>query len=42
MCGRVYRVCGVCVKRENDEALRDMDWFDDRDLDAEYEDEDRP
>lgn len=25
MCGRVYRVCGPCIKRVNDEAARELD-----------------
>lgn len=25
MCGRLYRVCGACIKRENDEAERELD-----------------
>lgn len=28
MCGRVYRVCGACIKRVNDEAWAEMDAFD--------------
>lgn len=25
MCGRVYRVCGACIKRVNDEAARELE-----------------
>jgi len=25
MCGRLYRVCGACIKRVNDEARRDLE-----------------
>lgn len=28
MCGRVYRVCGPCVKRQNDEAERELRYYD--------------
>ncbi|NTG73248.1 hypothetical protein G6M02_07880 [Agrobacterium rhizogenes] len=29
MCGRVYRVCGACIKRVNDEATAELDAMDD-------------
>lgn len=29
MCGRVYRVCGACVKRENEELQAEADLYDD-------------
>lgn len=34
MCGRVYRVCGACIKRVNDEAAAELDamgYYDPRD-----------
>lgn len=38
MCGRVYQVCGACVKRENDELKAESDYYDDgRDYD-DYDD----
>lgn len=29
LCGRVYRVCGACIKRVNDEAQAELDAMDD-------------
>jgi hypothetical protein len=40
MCGRVYRVCGPCIKRVNDEAAAELDAMDSYDFpDAHYDDE---
>ena len=33
MYGRVYRVCGACVKRENESLRNDYDGYDDDDCD---------
>lgn len=41
MNGRVYRVCGACIKRVNDEAQADLDSYGDYDDDYDdYDDED--
>lgn len=29
MCGRLYRVCGPCIKRVNDEAREELDRYED-------------
>ena len=31
MCGRIYRVCGACIKRVNDEAQAELDRYGDYD-----------
>lgn len=41
MCGRVYRVCGACVKRDNEywereAAASDDGWYGDDDYDDDY------
>lgn len=32
MCGPVYRVCGACIRRVNEEAAAELDYFDDMDF----------
>ena len=39
-CGRIYQVCGACVRKENEEAeeeLRARGYYDDRDLELELD-----
>ena len=39
LCGRVYRVCGACIKRVNDEAMAELDAMDDY-YDPRWDDDD--
>lgn len=38
ICGRVYRVCGACIKRVNDEVLAEFDHMDGYDPRDDYDD----
>lgn len=38
LCGRVYQVCGPCIKRVNDEAQAELDAFDFADDSRDYDD----
>ena len=40
MSGRVYRVCGACIKRADDEAREELDEYDDWGDDDDYEEDD--
>lgn len=39
MCGRVYRVCGACIKRVNDAAAAELSDFDDLDFSNDDDDD---
>ena len=41
MTGRVYRVCGACVKSENDRLAEELELNDDRDWDDDYYEEEK-